>query len=64
MYLGHKDQNCMVLFLIMKKTDRVLLTAMASYDCCEDTPIVLFLAEKVACTVLHNEFTIRFPKSF
>ena len=32
MYLGYKDENCMIHFLIMQQTYRGLLTAIASDD--------------------------------
>ena len=34
-YLGYKEQNCIINFLIMKQTNRVLLTTVVLNDCYE-----------------------------
>ena len=74
MYLGYKEQKCIVLFLTMQQTKRNVLTAMALYNCYEAMvvrrhPLVyckfigLFLAGKVAYSVLLKLFRIWFQTS-
>ena len=53
MYLGYKEQNCIVYFLNMQQTNKGELTVMASYGCYEAMavrihPLVFFVAEKEA----------------
>ena len=60
MYLEYKENNCIVNFLNMEHSNRVLLTAMASYVWFEaiyaskKIPFTLFISEKVGYSVLLN----------